>query len=319
MTKKERVEAVLAGQRPDRIPTGFWMHFPESDFFGRASVERHLAYFGESGTDICKVMTENLYPYCRYIRQAADWRKVEAFDEDAGFIRDQADIIRQIARECPDASIAATIHGVFASASHTLMGEQRYDKVGRYAQLYHLRTDKAPVLEAYENIAKTLVALVRASVRAGAEGIYYAALGGEADGLTAPEHREFLAGLDKRILSAAYDAGAKYVVLHMCKPHVDLKRFLDYPCDVVNWGIEESGVSLAEGRSLFPGKTLLGGFNCRHGALIDGTDEEIFEFVRGLAESAGRDGLILGADCTLPGTLPYGRIRKVAEASALLG
>ena len=28
MNKRERVMAVIRGQKPDRIPSGFWLHFP---------------------------------------------------------------------------------------------------------------------------------------------------------------------------------------------------------------------------------------------------------------------------------------------------
>ena len=39
MTKKERVLAVLRGETPDRIPAGFWLHFPESAFHGDEAVK----------------------------------------------------------------------------------------------------------------------------------------------------------------------------------------------------------------------------------------------------------------------------------------
>ena len=53
MNSKERVFAVLEGRSPDRVPTGFWMHFPPQDFCGENAVKTHLEYFEKTRTDIC--------------------------------------------------------------------------------------------------------------------------------------------------------------------------------------------------------------------------------------------------------------------------
>lgn len=53
------------------------------------------------------------------------------------------------------------------------------------------------------------------------------------------------------MIEAAYAAGAKYVILHICKPKVRLTRFTDYRADAVNWGVEESGVPAERGPQAF--------------------------------------------------------------------
>lgn len=318
MNKKERVYAVLNGELPDRIPGGFWMHFPARAAFGSAAVEAHLDFFAQSKTDICKVMTEHIYPFRDDIHTAVDWASVPYYPESADFIRQQGEIIRAVADRCQDAPIVATIHGVVASASHTLLGRPMYDRIGRYAQLYHLRLEPETVAGAYQRIAQTLCGMVRQAVKSGAEGIYYAALGGEGDGFTDEEHKAFIAPADRMVIQAAYDAGAKFVILHMCKPKVRLNRFADYPCDIINWGIEESGMDLTQGRKLFPEKVVLGGFNNRHGALIEGDREALAGELRQIIKTTGVRKLILGSDCTLPGELPYHRIAMVSELSGEL-
>ena len=314
MNRKERVLSVLKGLPVDRQPVGFWMHFPESCFFGEASVKAHLDFFEQSRTDMCKVMTEWLYPCDHNIKAAGDWNLLPAYGEDADFIQRQAGIIGAIASKVKDASILGTVHGVIASASHTLLGVQRYDSIGRHALVFHLRTNPEAFGKAIGRIADTLCNMVRAQVKAGADGIYYAALGGETDVFTDEEHARFVAPYDKKVIEAAYDAGAKYVVLHMCKSKVNLKRFVSYNCDVVNWGIEESGMSLNEGLDLFPGKTVLGGFNNRHGSIISGDPCEIGREVDAIVSGFKGKRLILGSDCTLPGTLTYANIAAVVEA-----
>lgn len=313
MNSKERVFAVLDGQIPDRIPTAFWMHFPPECYYGQEAVEAHLEYFRRSKTDICKVMTEHTYPCQGNIQCASDWGQVKRYHRSAPFIALQADIVKAVVQQCGEFATAATIHGVVASASHTLLGIPRYDSIGRYAQLYHLRTAPQMVFDAYQRIAETLCVMVQEFVSAGADGIYYAALGGESDGFTDEEHARYIAPLDKMVINAAYEAGAKYVVLHMCKPRVNLRRFLDYPCDVVNWGIRESGVSLREGKTLFPGKVVLGGLDNCVGPLTDGDEGALESAVARVIDEAGPKQLILGSDCTLPGAIPYERIAQVAD------
>lgn len=314
MNRRERVFAVLAGERPDRVPTAFWMHFPEDAFYGQKAVDIHLDYFSRTRTDICKIMTECTYPCLHDIEAAADWRHVRCYDAGASFIRQQAEIVRAVVDQCGDAATAATIHGVVASASHVLLGIPKYDQIGRFAQLYHLRTNPEAITDAYRRIAETLCVMVRETLAAGVDGVYYAALGGERDGFTDEEHARYIAPMDQLVIDEAYRAGAKFVILHMCKPKVNLHRFTGYRCDAVNWGVEESGVSLREGRRLFPGKVILGGLNNHHGPLIDGSPAQLEQEVHRIIRENGREGLILGSDCTLPGDLPYDRIASVADA-----
>lgn len=315
MNKRERFFSVLENRRPDRFPTGFWMHFSSDAFFGQKAVETHLDYFEKTQTDICKIMTEHTYPCEGNIKTAADWEQVRSYEANAEFIQKQAEIIKRVVDRCPDGAMTATIHGVIASASHALLGIPRYDSVGRYAQLYHLRTNPQAVYDAYQRIAQTLCVLAREAVAAGAEGIYYAALGGEADGFTKEEHARYIAPLDKMVIQSAYEAGARFVILHMCKPKVELERFLDYPCDIINWGVRESGITLAKGHRLFPDKVILGGLDNRQGPLLNGTEQELEMAVSQVINTAGTNRLILGSDCTLPGDLSYSRIAQVARAS----
>ena len=287
MTKIERIRAVLNRASVDYVPTGFWIHFTEDCFFGDAAVNAHLEFFDKTESDLCKVMTEWTYPCDGSIKAASDWKLIKSYKRDASFIQNQANLISSVAEKCNDSPIVATLHGVVASASHALLGIPRYDSIGRYAQLYHLRTDRQSVYEGYRRIADTLKNMAREFVKAGAIGIYYAAL-------------------------------AEFVILHMCKPKVRLERFLGYDADIVNWGVRESGIPLSKGRELFPDKILLGGLDHREGALISGDIYELEKGISSIFADVGTDGLILGSDCTLPTGIPYSNIRAVSEISKRL-
>ena len=85
--------------------------------------------------------------------------------------------------------------------------------------------------------------------------------------------------------------------------------FRDYPAHVVNWAVYDSSYSLKDGAGIFPGKVIMGGFDNRQGALIDGNQEKMLWQMKKAVEEVGRDRLIIGSDCTLPGNLPEETIK----------
>ena len=55
MNKVERVKAVLRGETPDKVPAGFWFHYP-STYTVEETVKGHLDLFRHTDMDIMKVM-----------------------------------------------------------------------------------------------------------------------------------------------------------------------------------------------------------------------------------------------------------------------
>ena len=84
------------------------------------------------------------------------------------------------------------------------------------------------------------------------------------------------------------------------------------------------GLSLAEGRPYFGGKTVLGGFEThwdgtvREGIIYNGTKEELQDYTRQLIRSFGKQGLMLGGDCTIDAGIDLERIRWIVEAARSL-
>ena len=142
--------------------------------------------------------------------------------------------------------------------------------------------------------------LAQAYIKAGLDGVYFAALGGETRYFTDEEFAEYIEPCDKQILSAIREAGGK-AFLHICKDHLNMARYASYAdfCDVVNWGVYEAPFSLDDGKKMFAGKAIMGGLANRTGVIVDGTDEEIRAEVRRVIDWSGKDKFILGADCTL--------------------
>lgn len=317
MNKRDRVMAVIAGKEPDAIPSSFSLHFPAEVKKGEAGIKAHLEFFTETDVDIMKVMNENLTPSVSGISRPDDWKKIPTYTRHDTFITAQADFVKRIRDSYQeDALCLCTIHGICASMVHPMRPQYQALYDIRAIQLAHYRENPQVYLDATKRIAESQCYMVEEVIKAGADGIYYAALGGEKDIYTDEEFATVLKPYDLQIMNACKAMG-KPVVLHMCKKHLAIDRFRDYAdsCDIVNWGIYENDISMEEGMKVFPGKTVMGGLANRSGVLVDGTEQQLVDEVHRLVGEMKSKKFILGADCTLPTDIPYSRIRTAVKAA----
>lgn len=314
MTSRERVFAALEGKPVDRIPVGFWFHFPKEQHHGDAAVKAHKDFLQQSGTDILKIMTENLIPTQGYIKKATDWKQLKPFARNSQFIVDQIDIVKRVLEQAKgEVAVLTTVHGVVASTWHAYVGPDEYEtRRGELAQM--LREDKEAMLYGMDVVTEAVMMLTEEMMRAGVDGIYYAALGGEKNIFTDEEFAEYIKPRDLKIMQAA-NGRTGFNVLHMCKDGLNLNRYADYPCDVVNWGVYENNPSLEEGLKIFPGKVLLGGLDDRAGVLVDGPDAAIEDEVCSILKRMEGNRFILGADCTLPTEIPFSHIQAAVNGT----
>ena len=132
-------------------------------------------------------------------------------------------------------------------------------------------------------------------------------------------HKKFIKTLLHRVLEATSAVGG-VTVLHICGyegARNDIHLFTDYPAQVINWAVGPEGISLAEGREIFGGRTVLGGFeNGKNGLLYTGDKAAIQAETKRIIAETGTTGLVIGADCTIPSDIDEERIEWVREAAA---
>lgn len=316
MNKRERVMAVVAGEKPDRVPGGFWLHFPPGFESGKEAVKRHLEFFEESGTDLCKVMNENSLPDNPQLHDAADWGRLKPISQDAPFICRQLDLVHEVCERVKgEAVVLATIHGMVASAFHYLGGGALYDN-DKQALTRHLRENPQAFRHGMDVIAEYLDYLCDACLKAGADGLYFASLGGEKAMMSDEEFETFFKPYEVKLLEKYDKKASCFNVLHMCKDHLNLSRYLGYASRVINWGVYEGNLSLKEGRALFGrDRVILGGLDDRAGVLVDGSLEDIEKQVHDILRENGTENFLLGADCTLPTEISLERIAKAVYST----
>jgi uroporphyrinogen decarboxylase len=316
MNKRDRVFAAIDGAPVDYVPVSFSLHFPEEIAKGEASIKAHMDFYKQTDVDIMKIMNEYLVPDVGEIKIPSDWNKIPTFNRNSDFIQKEVELVKRILDKCDNDTFSlVTVHSVCASSIHPI--ESRYGYVPvRELQVAHLRENPTPYLDACKRITDAMCYLSEEVLKAGADGIYLAALGAERHFMSDEEFDLAVAPFDKQIMSVTKQNKGK-VLLHCCKENLEMNRYADYAtdADIINWGVYEAGFSLEEGRKLFPNTTLMGGIANRSGVLVDGTDEELDIEIKDIINKQGKEKFIFGADCTLPTEISYKRINKAVNSA----
>lgn len=313
MNKRERLFSMLQGNPVDRTPVGFWLHFPPEMHHGDAAVKAHLDFMKQTDTDILKIMNENVFHDGETkIYSTADIKKFRGFTKADTLFKDQMQIIRSISDKAHgEYPIISTIHGLVTSTFHETGFAGNYSSMG-YGLAIFCRERPREMMNVLKMIAESLMELVDCSLEAGADGIFYAALGGERNFFTDEEFETFILPYEKMIYEYI-NRRTKLNVLHICKENIALERFSCLKPSIVNWGVYPNKISLTQGAGLFPDSILLGGFPDRQGVLVSGDTEAIRRHTKAVLAERKDTPFIIGADCTLPTNIDPKRIRTVVE------
>lgn len=317
MKKYERVMNVLEGKENDYTPSGFWLHFPKEnvDTLDK-NIKEHIKFLEETDIDLFKVMNENEFRSKEKIEDSKDWLRVPLYNEEHPLLKNQKELLTKLVEiNNKNTVILGTVHGIVASLSHS--SGISYTSSPEIMKK-HFVEDKESIMQALNNIAESTINMARITAQSGVDGIYYAALGGERSKFTDEEFEKYIKPVEMRVFNEIRKM-TKLLVLHVCKDNVELKRYQDYPFDVLNWGINETTYTLDDGFELFKDKVIMGGFDDRSGILVEANKEEIEAKTNEILNDMKGKKFILGADCTLPTEIEYSRIKWVVDASKNFG
>ncbi|MBQ8162409.1 MAG: hypothetical protein IJ083_16905 [Clostridia bacterium] len=301
--------AVLNGEKPDRVPVCFWHHFGE--LAPEETVKEHVRFFRETGEDILKMMCDEFFVYpLGGASTSDDYRALRPQGYNSYYVRGQAERASQI-NEALSGGVV-TFYNAFspyATLKHAI-GQ------GATLQLIHEHEDAA--IHVLDVIAEDTVFMIERVLReSGTTGMMLCLQGAE-DGLfTDEEYARLIAPSERQVVDCARKL-SDINLLHLCgwdgvKDH--LERWKDYETKIVNWDVDVEEITLRQGKDYFGGRVVLGGFNNRPGTLLHaGSKEDIQTFTKRLLEETGEEGVIIGADCSLPADIDRQRIRWVIEA-----
>jgi uroporphyrinogen decarboxylase len=186
----------------------------------------------------------------------------------------------------------------------------------------YIRQDPEAVAYAIDVIAQDLADLSELLIKeARAEGIYLSVQNPQNGEFSFDEYRKYITPSEKLVLTRANEANQNNI-LHCCgynENKNDLNVWKDYDAKAVNWAVTIENVDLAEGKEFFGGKAVIGGFDNRPGKILHkGAKEEIEAFTEGIIAKAGKVGVIIGADCTVPYDIELERLQWVKDKASAL-
>ena len=337
LTKRQRVDAALRGDALDRPPVSAWRHFIPEERSAAPLAEAHLRFFHTYDWDWLKINPRATYyaeawgaryNYDDYagvlprlvetpVRTPADLGRITPRGPDNAALAEQIDLVHRIRDGIGDAHAVQTVFSPLSVLAFLLArpGDQAADlgldsDFGRLRAVLHDHPRAAHA--ALAAITRTLADYARASVAAGASGLFFAIVRlARAGVLTPDEYAAFGRPYDLEVLEAVREA--PFNLLHICGPRVYLDHVLDYPVHAINWAaVGQGNPTLAEARGR-TGKALVGGVD-EHGTLQHGGPAAIAAEANATLARAGHVGVLLSPGCGLALDVPDASLRALRQA-----
>ncbi|MBI2906342.1 MAG: uroporphyrinogen decarboxylase [Chloroflexi bacterium] len=323
MTKRERVQAALAGKAVDRPPVAFWRHWPIDDQQPESLASRALDYQRRFDFDFIKAPPSHTYCYEDWgakhmyrgkpsgdrddlefvIKRPEDWDRIEPVDVHRGSYGRALQCLRIILeRRDPDVPVIYTLFDPLNMARY-LSGDITF--------ITHLRRHPERFERALAALTETCASFARAVVQEGGDGIFLSVHTASYEVMSEEEFRRLGRPSDLRVLQAAEKGW--FNMLHVHGQHPMMGQVVDYPAQAINWHDRSAGPSLAEVAKVFPG-AVVGGveqYNLLHFGMPAEVETQVHDAVRQL----GGRRLIVGAGCTYPLTVPEGNLIAARRAT----
>lgn len=324
---KELVFDAFNNKTTERVPVGFWFHFTQNELISvyekpemrEQNLKGHKKFVQEFKPDLVKLMSDGYFfepetaAKIKEAKKAEDLFSLKPISADDKWVRDQVSLVKELTSSF--GKEAATFYNLFAPATAFKWAVDGADK--KLAAF--IKENKAAVIYALSVLAKNTAIVADAVINeGGADGIYLSVQTIQDLSIGPDLYSEVISPSELYILTAANAAGGKNI-LHICGyegARNNLSIFKNYPAQAINFAATVEGLTLGQAKKLFGGKTVIGGFdNTVKGLLYKGTKEQIQAETKKLLDEAGKRGIILGADCTVPKDIAFERFEWVREAA----
>ncbi len=322
MSKRQRIQAALAGKSIDRVPVAFWRHWPGDDQNAESLATVVLEFQRQYDLDFIKVPVSSTYCVDDYgvkhayrgssmgdrdylervIRRVEDWDRIEPLDVHKGTYGLHLQALRIILeRKDPDTPVIFTMFNPLAMALY-LAGDETC--------MVHLRREPERVERALKALAETSARFAGAAIAAGCDGIFLSTRSASYEVMSEDEYRRFGRPGDLTVLAAA--AGGWFNVLHLHGQHPMFVPLSDYPVHAVNWHDRTAWPDLAEAGRLFS-RALMGGIE-QYRILHLGSPKDVEDQVQNAIKQTNGQRLIVTPGCTYPLGVPHGNLLALRRA-----
>lgn len=306
LTKRDRMMKWLAGEViKDHTPAAFFIHFDTDHKLGKAAAEEHIKYFRATNMDFAKIQYEQEMPKVDFIKKPTDWAKWTP--PGIEFYQPQLEAVKGILKELKkEALVIMTLYSPFMSAGHAATKE---------VLISHLGENPDAVTIGLDRMVESQMQFVNECIKLGVDGFYMSTQGSETNQLTDPSiFTKYIKPTDLVAMKKA-QSECIFNILHVCDYHAPYSTYdtvLDYPGHVVNCNPKTTNTTFTwqQIKNMF-GRPVMGGID-RHGVINNDSMQEVYLEINQVLQQAP-DQFILGADCTLPGTTDWKKIRSMID------
>jgi uroporphyrinogen decarboxylase len=322
VNRRERIEATVAGQSPDRPPVALWRHFPGDDQRTADLAQSIVIYQQHYQWDFVTITPASTYAVADYgvqsawagapsgdraitkhaIHRSLAWTELRTLDAYQGEFGKHMECIRLVhdalGAEVP---LLMTIYSPLAQAER-LAGGQLLRR--------HMRTRGNRLRSGLNTLTENTLRFVKALARSPISGIYYVIEHADYDAIAESEYAIFGLPYDEKILSEL--AAAWWLNIAQLKGSAPMFHFMqDKPVQAINWQTYSQNPGLPQGKSLVLG-AVCGGLSSAE--IHDGTPSAVRNTAREALQLVNNRRLILTAEGAVPITAPLSNLRAVRSA-----
>jgi uroporphyrinogen decarboxylase len=308
MTPIERVNAVLARQRPDRPPFSFWHHFESKQAAGTAALQAHLDLLEKFDLDFLKVMNDNPYPHPGRIESVEDLASLADLRGDEAGFGEQLSLLESLRTKVAGrVYLATTLFNAWAVLRRLISPPATHgppnlggapDGPSEWIKKAYAGHPEQ-VIQALRTIGANLARFAALCVRAGADGIY---LSVRDDWVDTPDilqkgtslYADIVRPTDLAILQAVQ--GARLNILHVCGRSVNFGAFSQYPIPVINWADRAAGPTITAVKDWLQPAICAGVDNLA--TLPNGSPQDVEREVADTLRQAGARPMMIAPGCT---------------------
>jgi uroporphyrinogen decarboxylase len=324
---RERLQMIIAGERPDRFAASFWRHFFHREHFAEGTAEAMLAFQKEFDWDFMKINPRADYHIEDWglkqewshdefrkhrkshfpITKPEDWLKIRPLPLSSPALAEHLQVVAMIRRRSDrELPILMTVFTPLAVAGRMVEDHATLvEHIRKYPDLV------ASGLSAITDTFSRFAAEVR---NAGADGLFFATTQwASADTITWEEYQRFGVPYDLTVIGAA-EADA-FNLLHVCHSNCYLKELseLDYHARLINWEVcDPTNLPLDKAEAVLKDKILVGGVD-HNGWLLKGEPREIVYKIDEFKERFDPTRLIIAPGCSIPPEVPFENLHAVRE------
>lgn len=306
--KIARIQSVINGEVPDRIPYSFWTHFPGVDLDPLKLAETTASFYKRYDLDFIKTMSNGMFSVedwgceCDYsqinsggvakvtklaVEKPEDWHGIDEIPVTAGALgRELKSAVELLKLTVGEAPVILTVFSPLTTA-YKLSG-------GKVIE--HLRETPYKVIDALNAITSTTIKFALEGLARGCAGIYFATQLATYEYLNLEEYESYGLYYDLKVLNAIKEY-SWFNVAHIHGDNIMFDLIKAYPVQGISWHVWETAPSIQEFRSSAPDKCIVGGlqrFNITNNEL-----EKIKTDIQQCAALTGGKRLILAPGCVI--------------------